>query len=47
MPFRKEERIEVDLALKTAADALERWVADGVEETMNLFNADAKKKKGS
>lgn len=41
-PFRKDDRVEIDVALKTAADALECWVANGVAETMNRFNASAK-----
>jgi PTH1 family peptidyl-tRNA hydrolase len=38
-PFRKEERIEVDLAVATAADAAVVWLAQGIEQAMNQFNA--------
>jgi PTH1 family peptidyl-tRNA hydrolase len=37
--FRKEERIEVDLAVATAADAAVVWMARGIEQAMNQFNA--------
>ena len=37
-PFRKEERNDIELSLKTAADAAEHWVAEGCEATMNRYN---------
>lgn len=40
--FRKDERTEVDVAIQTAADAVEYWVANGCAETMNRFNAASK-----
>ncbi|ODA28229.1 aminoacyl-tRNA hydrolase [Planctopirus hydrillae] len=39
--FRKDERIEMDLAVATAADAAEVWLADGVDSAMNRFNVSA------
>jgi PTH1 family peptidyl-tRNA hydrolase len=42
--FRKDERIEVDLAVATAADAAEVWLADGVDSAMNRFNVSADQK---
>jgi len=40
-PFDKDERIELDIALRRAADALEMCVADGVRSAMNEFNKSA------
>ncbi len=36
--FRKEEKSLVQEALDRAADAVEVWVAQGIEEAMNQFN---------
>ena len=41
-PFRKEERIEVDLAVKTAADAVELWIAEGCAAAMDKYNGSVK-----
>jgi peptidyl-tRNA hydrolase, PTH1 family len=38
--FLPNERTEVDLAVKRAADAVEVWVKDGIAAAMNRFNAD-------
>jgi PTH1 family peptidyl-tRNA hydrolase len=37
-PFDKDERIELDIVLRRAADALEMCVAEGVRAAMNEFN---------
>lgn len=44
-PFRKDERVEIDLAIKNAADAAQMWVEQGCAETMNKYNAGEKKQK--
>ena len=44
-PFRKDERVEIDLAIKNAADAAQMWVERGCAETMNKYNAGEKKQK--
>lgn len=36
--FTSDERQEIDLAIRTAADAVEVWAAEGIEATMNRFN---------
>jgi PTH1 family peptidyl-tRNA hydrolase len=36
--FRSAERELVDEAIATAADAVERWLASGIDEAMNAFN---------
>lgn len=38
--FNKSERIEVDMAVKRAADAIEIWIGEGIAAMMNKFNAD-------
>jgi PTH1 family peptidyl-tRNA hydrolase len=38
--FDKSEKIEVEIAVKRAADAVELWVAQGIAAAMNKFNAD-------
>ena len=42
--FRKEERVDVEIAIKSAADAAQIWVEHGCAEAMNRFNVDEKKK---
>ena len=37
--FADDERPEIDLAVQDAADACERWAADGLQAAMNLANA--------
>jgi PTH1 family peptidyl-tRNA hydrolase len=37
-PFNAEERDVIDRAVARAADAVECWIADGVDEAMNTFN---------
>lgn len=37
-PFDKKEKIEIGLALKTAADAVECWIQHGTIVAMNQFN---------
>ena len=37
-PFLEAELGEVEAMIGRAADACERWLADGVEATMNEFN---------
>jgi PTH1 family peptidyl-tRNA hydrolase len=37
--FRAQERSQIDAAVMRAADAVESWVADGVEKCMNQYNA--------
>ena len=37
-PFAKSERPTVDEAIRTAADAVEAWVRDGIDQAMNEFN---------
>jgi PTH1 family peptidyl-tRNA hydrolase len=36
--FRPEEREVIDGVIETAADAVEYWIENGIEETMNRFN---------
>jgi peptidyl-tRNA hydrolase, PTH1 family len=36
--FGKAELKEVEIAVRTAADAIETWVSDGVDQAMNRFN---------
>ena len=40
--FGKAEMREVETAVKTAADAVEIWVAEGVDKAMNRFNIGCK-----
>jgi PTH1 family peptidyl-tRNA hydrolase len=40
--FGKAEMKEIELAVHTAADAVEAWVSDGVEKAMNRFNIGCK-----
>ncbi len=37
--FSKEEREDMDFAVKNAADGVERWVRDGLQLAMNHINA--------
>jgi len=37
-PFRKSEQELIDPAVASAADAVELWVRDGIEVTMNCYN---------
>jgi PTH1 family peptidyl-tRNA hydrolase len=41
-PFRKDERVEIDLAIQNAADAARLWVERGAQEAMNVFNVSEK-----
>ncbi|MCC7086695.1 MAG: aminoacyl-tRNA hydrolase [Pirellulales bacterium] len=36
--FTKEETTEIEIAIKTAADAVEDWVSRGMHECMNRYN---------
>jgi PTH1 family peptidyl-tRNA hydrolase len=36
--FNEKERSEVEMAVLRAADAVEDWVADGIEKCMNQYN---------
>ena len=38
--FEKEELVEVETEIKRAADAAEKWISEGIQPTMNQFNAD-------
>lgn len=38
--FGKSEKIDVDVAVKRAADAVELWIVEGIAAAMNRFNAD-------
>ena len=37
--FKPDEKVVMDEAIKRAADAVERWLRDGIEPAMNEFNA--------
>ncbi|MEO8494280.1 MAG: aminoacyl-tRNA hydrolase [Planctomycetota bacterium] len=37
--FAKDDRAEIDVAVSRAADAVERWVREGIESCMNQYNA--------
>ncbi len=37
--FPKEEKDNINLSIKLAADAVEKWITDGVEAAMNQFNS--------
>ena len=37
--FRPEERASIEAAIARTADGIETWVAEGLEATMNRFNA--------
>jgi len=40
--FRKAEREAIDVAIATAADAVEAWLAEGIDRAMNRFNIGCK-----
>ena len=40
--FGKAEMKEIEVAVRSAADAVETWVSDGVEKAMNRFNIGCK-----
>jgi len=40
--FKPDERPIIDEAISTAADAIESWLENGIEETMNRFNGAAR-----
>jgi peptidyl-tRNA hydrolase, PTH1 family len=40
--FTEEQRTAVDPAIDRAAQAILKWIEDGIETAMNLFNADAR-----
>lgn len=42
--FRKDERVEVDLAVATAADAVSDWLVRGIDSAMNRFNVSGESK---
>lgn len=44
-PFRKDEKIDADIAIKSAADAAVLWVERGCAEVMNRYNVNEKKNK--
>ena len=37
-PFRKDEKVEIDLAIQNAADAARLWVERGAQTAMNRYN---------
>ena len=37
--FTDDDRVEIDLAVRDAADAVETWLADGLQAAMNAANA--------
>lgn len=37
--FSKEDRADIEFAVSRAADAVERWVREGIESCMNQYNA--------
>ena len=39
--FRKSEFPAIDMAIRLAANAVETWIAEGVDKAMNQFNAGA------
>ena len=41
-PFRKDERVEIDLAIQNAADAARLWVERGAQESFFVFNVSEK-----
>ncbi len=43
--FRKDEKVDVEIAIKNAADAAVLWVERGCAETMNKYNVNEKKNK--
>ncbi len=43
--FRKEERVDVEVAIKNVADAARIWVERGCAEAMNKYNVDEKRTK--
>ncbi|MBQ9872899.1 MAG: aminoacyl-tRNA hydrolase [Thermoguttaceae bacterium] len=46
--FAKEERVDMELTIKNAADAAVMWAERGIAETMNKYNAgEPKKRNGS
>lgn len=36
--FTKDEQVEVEIAVKTAADAVAEWIREGTDHCMNRFN---------
>ncbi|MBS0261374.1 MAG: aminoacyl-tRNA hydrolase [Planctomycetes bacterium] len=40
--FGKAELREIEIAVRTAADAVENWLTEGIEKTMNRFNIGCK-----
>ena len=40
--FRKSELASIDKAVRTAADAVATWVAEGIDQTMNRYNIGCK-----
>lgn len=40
--FHKSELADIDAAIVTAADAVEAWIADGIDQAMNRFNIGCK-----
>ena len=43
--FNEEDRLVMDKAVRRAADAVEVWVHEGIQNAMNKFNADPNKPK--
>jgi PTH1 family peptidyl-tRNA hydrolase len=40
--FRKSEQEAIDIAIRTAADAVATWVAEGIDRAMNRYNIGCK-----
>ena len=40
--FNKDDRVEIDVSVMLAADAVETWIESGIQKAMNRFNADPK-----
>jgi len=40
--FRKSELVAIDAAIMTAADAVETWIGEGIDQAMNRYNVGCK-----
>jgi PTH1 family peptidyl-tRNA hydrolase len=36
--FNKQERTEIDIVIREAADAVVHWAREGIQSSMNQFN---------
>ena len=43
--FSQEQAVEMEVSVARAADAVEVWIAEGIQPAMNKFNADPNKPK--